>query len=831
MLQPRTPRKISIEEQRRLLAGELPDDFLLYNDEVNAPISDTLPTAPPDYSGLFPLQQPTTYLDRREFARGNAELGSNIGTSNPTGSVFGPITAEEANANANSWSLMKEGAITPEQAIQLEAEKAMNSGQPAITVDTNSPQPVPETTTSATNPLRNDIFPALNLAGSNLDTELYALGRGIGASKGTNGRGATIVGAGGAAALDIAGSIASGIGFERRNQMMRDFADEKMKEINYTPAPQYQNENTTGGAVFEKGGTFNGEDDIDKYPDGGRVSYSRATREQKAGMMGQVVATNAAQKVALQPPPPEETKYYKYDQDPSRKGVVYTKVGGQWMMVKSRNGEYFVPNPDNNEAPIFDPLNDPTGERAKLLDKFAVPMEKANVYSAVFGGSPYFEKGGTKYADAFYEEEPVKKYPDGGVKVTANPPNPYYQEQLALYNSYNDPSKFTYKAEKVIEGPELDAWYNQQISNNPSQLEKNGQFIGGFKPKKVYLSENGNAYYQVYDKPSPYAPPSNASAPAGSTSSGPPAQPAQSRVGRYLDPHTSQPLSLEVYGSPGERDQQLSQGLELTSMTLENRKKIEDQKLRIEKSKQLAATMTKEQLDEMRSLRMDPATYLQSKGITPTFEKGGTFKGKKPTDPPARKVKYKISPDVKLSYYDPQTDEVILSSEDSKNAEVIAHELAHTWQRDNGLLRSDPNTPKAEPVIPSSQEMVYDYYNRDTNDQMNNINNLPQNFQDITGNIWTDDMNLISPDLKTQINKELLYYMPNTAEGQAEFLSKNYGNPPGYELSNEDSFKNGGKKSNNFNGKYPGDQISFKYGGTKVTGVIDRIENGKIFLK
>ena len=93
-------------------------------------------------------------------------------------------------------------------------------------------------------------FPNIYGGGSDISTELYSLGRAIGAPAGTKGRLLTGVSSAGAAAADIARNIASGIGYERRNRYIMDwYRKQQQGNMNYTPAPQYQNENTVGGVT------------------------------------------------------------------------------------------------------------------------------------------------------------------------------------------------------------------------------------------------------------------------------------------------------------------------------------------------------------------------------------------------------------------------------------------------------------------------------------------------------------------------------------------------------------------------------------------------------
>jgi hypothetical protein len=82
--------------------------------------------------------------------------------------------------------------------------------------------------------------------------------------------------------------------------------------------------------------------------------------------------------------------------------------------------------------------------------------------------------------------------------------NPFYKEQMKLYSDWNNPNNFIKSEEaKILEGDELESWYKKQISDNPALLEKEGLFVGGFKPNKVYIGPNDTSY-PVYNKPSEY---------------------------------------------------------------------------------------------------------------------------------------------------------------------------------------------------------------------------------------------------------------------------------------------------------------------------------------
>lgn len=111
-------------------------------------------------------------------------------------------------------------------------------------------------------------LPLLFPAGSNLQTELYTLGRSIGAGEGAKGRTLAGIAAGGAASLDIARNIAAGIGFEKRNRYVQDFYRDQQREQNFTPNTQSQGFNTVGG-----------------FEDGGEMDDDRPRRERPAMML------------------------------------------------------------------------------------------------------------------------------------------------------------------------------------------------------------------------------------------------------------------------------------------------------------------------------------------------------------------------------------------------------------------------------------------------------------------------------------------------------------------------------------------------------------------
>lgn len=110
----------------------------------------------------------------------------------------------------------------------------------------------------------NDVFktqpflPYLYPGGSDLSTELYSLGRAIGAPKGAPGRTATGIGAAGAALLDMTRNVASGIGYEKANSFSEDWYRKKLQEEQYKSQPQTRDTNNVGGGQGRDGGLFEG---------------------------------------------------------------------------------------------------------------------------------------------------------------------------------------------------------------------------------------------------------------------------------------------------------------------------------------------------------------------------------------------------------------------------------------------------------------------------------------------------------------------------------------------------------------------------------------------
>lgn len=96
--------------------------------------------------------------------------------------------------------------------------------------------------------------------GVSLDSALFNIGRFGAMDSDVSGRNLGLIGSIGKTLTSGARSIASGAGFSKRNEFVKDYYRDEQKDVQYTPSPQYQNNNYTGGYSFGKyGGEFDGE--------------------------------------------------------------------------------------------------------------------------------------------------------------------------------------------------------------------------------------------------------------------------------------------------------------------------------------------------------------------------------------------------------------------------------------------------------------------------------------------------------------------------------------------------------------------------------------------
>ena len=159
-----------------------------------------------------------------------------------------PRTFEELDA------LWKQGSITPEQYDQLELQISNNPYSPTSEEEMNYQDGNMDPAQQAGRAWWDRPW---NFAGSDLSTELYMMGMGIGSKPGTRGRAAAIIGGGGAALFDIARNVASGIGYQKRNQYVNDYYRQQQNRIQYSPVSQTSNDNYLGGIpTGQMGGMF-----------------------------------------------------------------------------------------------------------------------------------------------------------------------------------------------------------------------------------------------------------------------------------------------------------------------------------------------------------------------------------------------------------------------------------------------------------------------------------------------------------------------------------------------------------------------------------------------
>jgi hypothetical protein len=126
------------------------------------------------------------------------------------------------------------------------------------------------------NPWDINNIPLIYPGGTDLSTELYSFGRGLGMEKGTKGRGLTIAGGAGAAILGGTRDVLSGLGYEKQQNLVRDWYRARQQDNFYTPSPQTGNTNTVGGITQGKyGGTFK------SYEDGGETMQQQMAPEQQ----------------------------------------------------------------------------------------------------------------------------------------------------------------------------------------------------------------------------------------------------------------------------------------------------------------------------------------------------------------------------------------------------------------------------------------------------------------------------------------------------------------------------------------------------------------------
>jgi hypothetical protein len=168
---------------------------------------------------------------------------------------------------------------------------------------------------------------------------------------------------------------------------------------------------------------------------------------------------------------------------------------------------------------------------------------------------------------------------------------------------------------------------------------------------------------------------------------------------------------------------------------------------------------------------------------SPYYQEGGS------SDLP-QNVGIAYLPEDGRSYYDPLSDTINLNP-NASDAE-LNHELVHAWQNRTGRLRSNPNLPQQRPPIVASDEQAASYYTRKGDEVDEYISNLKNIYPEMTGNIWTEDLDRFIPDqIKYDRAVEpLMYEDANTMEGEAEYLSQTRGRPGGIGFRQEGGITN-----------------------------------------
>jgi hypothetical protein len=137
-------------------------------------------------------------------------------------------------------------------------------------------------------------LPFIYPGGSDINTQLFTAGRGLGMERGTQGRGLMIAGGLGAASMGISRNLLAGVGYENRQNYVRDWYRQQQNQPQYTNVSQTRNTNTLGGlptnkygGIFEEGGFMPGEEQA-----------MMTQQEQQAPMQGQDQMQQVFQAVA-----------------------------------------------------------------------------------------------------------------------------------------------------------------------------------------------------------------------------------------------------------------------------------------------------------------------------------------------------------------------------------------------------------------------------------------------------------------------------------------------------------------------------------------------------
>lgn len=95
----------------------------------------------------------------------------------------------------------------------------------------------------------NKYLPFMNPYGSNIETELYSLGRFAGMDKGTKGRNLGIASSALSAGFGGARTLLSGLAQQKQTELSAEEIRRQMAQRNYTPQTKYLNQNSRGGTT------------------------------------------------------------------------------------------------------------------------------------------------------------------------------------------------------------------------------------------------------------------------------------------------------------------------------------------------------------------------------------------------------------------------------------------------------------------------------------------------------------------------------------------------------------------------------------------------------
>lgn len=170
------------------------------------------------------------------------------------GTATTPVTGTTDGITPEIQALLDEGYNLAEAKQILEQRAAKASGETFTLGDKNT------NGKEIADPYALSNMFANAGAGIGLDQAAFGLGRAIGSEKGTN-KTLNIIGNAGKLTLGLTRGVASGLGQMKASQYAQDEYERKIQEgtgrTTYTPAPQYDNTNYTGGNSYgEEGGVM-----------------------------------------------------------------------------------------------------------------------------------------------------------------------------------------------------------------------------------------------------------------------------------------------------------------------------------------------------------------------------------------------------------------------------------------------------------------------------------------------------------------------------------------------------------------------------------------------